>query len=231
MLDYPISEAEIRVDSNYTFILRSRVEEEKLCHYLEYASGLQKIVKGKIIIDDNVNIDDYCLNVQDETLESKAYIILKDNYLKVFQKLFLVDDLYYEVTDSAVVISNSITTFGHKEICYESTKAFIDNGILPPRKTIFEGINRIEPGELVKVEALDGSIAHSSKWLTPYWLEYIENNSREILENKTLTDLIQSSIKESLVVKRPDKLSVLLSGGLDSGIIAFELQRDRKSVV
>lgn len=223
MNDLSIGEEGTLINTSYEFVVKSEVHNGRLIHSMKKDSALYSVEKAVVTLDDNVNVDDYSIELNGESLRSKAYIILDKEYLKIFQKPFLVDDIYYEISDSSIVISNTVRAFGRKRIEKNSAYLFVENGILPPGITILQGVKRLEPGEIIKVQVVNNPLQMSKKWLVPLWFEYIEQNSREIVKRGNLRNLLKGAIEKSLEAKKPRKLSVLLSGGLDSGILAFEL--------
>ncbi|KAI6378694.1 hypothetical protein MCOR32_004674 [Pyricularia oryzae] len=83
--------------------------------------------------------------------------------------------------------------------------------------TIFQGVNRIEPGFYMKVTA-DGDITHSKYWDFDY-------PDKTVVDNRSMEDMVQE-LREALVdavrlrLRADVPVGIYLSGGLDSSMIA-----------
>jgi len=220
------------INSNFPFKLSIKFDSmDGLRVFFEDRYSRERVlfVEGLYVIDDSVNCDEYCKTISNERFSAKAYICIKKDSVKIYQKPFVIDNIYYSYEKDKIIVSNVFSNFYSKPISKSNSSLFLKTGILPPKKTLLENVFRIEGGEILLIEAHENRLMTKTIWLTPEWLEYVENNSMEIVTGKNLNSLLVESINMSLCKRNPDNITILLSGGIDSGVIAF-LLKDNKNI-
>ena len=104
--------------------------------------------------------------------------------------------------------------FINKEIDYQAIKNFFSLGYIPSPRTPFLKIRQVQPGETIILN-LDGGNKRN-----------IKNNQKIIVENQntdlnSLREIISQSVISSTV--SDVDIGLLLSSGLDSNILLYEL--------
>ncbi|MFH1295410.1 MAG: asparagine synthase (glutamine-hydrolyzing) [bacterium] len=93
--------------------------------------------------------------------------------------------------------------------------------------TLFKRVKRVKPGEYLKWEAATNKLSTHSYWTLPYATEDRAIGFEEAVDN--LDNLLKNSVTKHLVADVP--LGILLSGGLDSSLIAAYAQQLSKKRV
>ena len=130
---------------------------------------------------------------------------------------FGVKPLYYFLRKDVFLISSDIRCLLRHPSCAISLNLFsicsysMLHSIVPSPDTLFNEIRRVSPGELMQVQF--GKVIWSGKTET----KGQPPGSREFVESE-FYDILQSAILKQTVSDA--ELSVLLSGGLDSSLIA-----------
>jgi asparagine synthase (glutamine-hydrolysing) len=129
--------------------------------------------------------------------------------------------LYFFKANNEVVFSSEIKSL--IDIC-EAGVGYINKSALVPffrdgfaghGETFFEGIVKVKPGAYVKIDRLL-SIKERAYWELKRSSESNKSSPKEIISN--VEDLLIAAVKKRLVADVP--VGVLLSGGVDSGLIA-----------
>jgi asparagine synthase (glutamine-hydrolysing) len=110
-----------------------------------------------------------------------------------------------------------------RQLCAEALEAYFSLIYIPAPLAIFEGVHKLRPGHIVRVR--NGAVVSDQ----PYWtLEAIlENRSRK---NRTYPELVseaeallEDAVRRRLISDVP--VGLLLSGGIDSSLVACMLSR------
>jgi asparagine synthase (glutamine-hydrolysing) len=105
----------------------------------------------------------------------------------------------------------------------EALEAYFSLTYIPAPLAIFEGVHKVRPGHIVRVR--DGAILSEE----PYWtlealLENRERKNRPYAELLSETEtLLEDAVRRRLISDVP--VGLLLSGGIDSSLVAYMLGR------
>jgi asparagine synthase (glutamine-hydrolysing) len=142
------------------------------------------------------------------------------------QKLLLARDrvgikpLYYYHSDSTLVFGSEVKTIlkhpaYKKELDLESLSLYSYFGYLPSEKSMFAGIFKLAPGHLLTFYKSRIEIK-----------KYFEISYDKKVGDISLDNLLEQSVVEQLHADVP--VGVLLSGGLDSSLIAYYVAKVKK---
>ena len=151
-----------------------------------------------------------------------AYHDSENNTITLARDKAGVKPLYYYIHDGKLVFASSIKAILSlgisRTLNKKAAKYYLAMGYVPAPLTIFSGIYKLCPGE-VKVWCLT-----NQEWKRSYFLKYqvdkVDYNSEEFRE------IISQSVQNCLVGRR--KISLFLSGGLDSSMILHEASKHQK---
>jgi asparagine synthase (glutamine-hydrolysing) len=130
-----------------------------------------------------------------------------------------VKPLYYSVgQDGSVVFASEIKPIFSSglvtpEIDEAAVSSYMSHGYVPAPKTLFKGVKKIPPGHLVKINAA-GELNIERYWRAE-GQERLPDDADGVAEY--LSELLDDSIK--LQMRSDVPIGVLLSGGLDSGLL------------
>ncbi len=99
------------------------------------------------------------------------------------------------------------------EVDEQAVSSYLAHGYVPAPKTLFKGINKLPPGHMLEASG-DGSLKIERYWRAHMAADLPEG--RDAIENH-LVDLLRDSVRLQLRSDVP--IGVLLSGGLDSGLV------------
>ncbi|MBS1807379.1 MAG: hypothetical protein JST84_04205, partial [Acidobacteria bacterium] len=146
------------------------------------------------------------------------------------RRLWLVRDplgrkpLYYSITETATILfaSEPKALLKHcaqsPRLNQDALSAYITFGNVPAPLTLFEGINKLFPGEALQVNS-EGVVTKCSYWHIPPFDSY--SHSLDDLAGPIREGLLKTLEKQLRNVKR---VGVFLSGGADSTILLGALK-------
>ena len=94
-------------------------------------------------------------------------------------------------------------------------------GTNPLRNTLFTNIKKVLPGETIIYDVMNGTLDYAKRI-------YIRPNANQDYSKKEFKKMFADAVKRSAIGKR--KIGVFLSGGLDSSIVAYELNKIQDTV-
>lgn len=132
---------------------------------------------------------------------------------------FGVKPLYYFLSGEKLVFGSEIKALLQdasvpRDIDYESFNTFLTFRYNPSPQTLFKGIKKLHPGHYLSVGS-DGKAELASFW------EYAPSTDTAITEEEAVSQyqiLVEKAIERQMISDVP--IGVLLSGGLDSAIVA-----------
>jgi len=115
-----------------------------------------------------------------------------------------------------------------KELYLDKTalNSYLSIGFAPGSQCLVEGFNKLKSGHYLTLDLNDWTHAIEEYWSLPKSAESKEM-SRDQIESKTI-ELLQNSIRDQLKADVP--VGVLLSGGLDSSIVAALASKESENV-
>lgn len=142
----------------------------------------------------------------------------KTNVLKVWRDRLGIKPFYYAITEQGFVFSSEIkgifaTKLVEMDFNYKGLAYSMYLGTCPSPLTIYQNINSLEAGHFLEFQVKTKTIH-----IEPYWcLKYNKQNQPITSEefNKDIEDICK------LYATGEVKKSVMLSGGLDSGTLAY----------
>ncbi|MBF0596995.1 asparagine synthase (glutamine-hydrolyzing) [Faecalibacter rhinopitheci] len=150
-----------------------------------------------------------------------------DNKIKIWRDRFGIKPFYYYLDEHQFIFSSEIkgifeTGLVKKEINYKHLAySFYLNSSFAPH-TIYENIYTLEAANKLTVDFLSFKFKKEIYWT----LDYIPNN-QEISKEEFLDD-IKSVVKLASI--SDVQQAVMLSGGLDSGLLAYQLHQNSVDV-
>ena len=94
-------------------------------------------------------------------------------------------------------------------------------GTNPLRNTLFTNIKKVLPGETIIYDVMNGTLDYAKRI-------YIRPNANQDYSKKEFKKMFADAVKRSAIGKR--KIGVFLSGGLDSSIVAYEINKIQDTV-
>lgn len=184
-------------------------------------------------IDDLTQQENFEDDLDKGVFSSESYIKNNKHNLLIFQKPLIFDDIFYtKMGKECYIFTNDLTYLETLTINFNAMYDYLNRGFLVGKKTFFNGINKMLPGELIKISMKYGNINFNHCWLLNNWIrtifstEYI-NSKKSLIINK-LKKLIDKSIEGCLNPSENSNLAILLSGGVDSSIITYLLSNKIK---
>lgn len=149
------------------------------------------------------------------------------------KKLWLVRDragvkpLYYYHDKQTLLFSSEVKSFQYhscfkSEICHQGLNLYFQYGYIPAPWTIFSGARKVKPGHYIEYDLNNNEILEKQYWnLSEYYSKPKLSHSEQYL-----TDHLQSILSDSLKLRMISDVpvGVLLSGGIDSTLVASILQ-------
>lgn len=144
-------------------------------------------------------------------------------YDKINKKIYLCRDLsgmkplYYSVDNNILYASSSIKSIrkaqGNNTICKKGVSSYLNLGYFCGSDTVINNIKKVKPGQTVSFDV------ESNR------LEYFTDDLR-IRNTKYNNEEILNNCRNNILKSRPSiPYGLLLSGGLDSSVIAYELSK------
>ena len=94
-------------------------------------------------------------------------------------------------------------------------------GVNPLRNTLFSGIKKVLPGETIVYDINSKKLNHAKRI-------YIRPNADQDYSKNELGEMFSKAVRQCAIGKR--KIGVFLSGGIDSSIVAYELNQIQDTV-
>ncbi len=129
--------------------------------------------------------------------------------------------LFFAKNNSNIVFGSNLIAvlneYGKKNINKKSFDDYINYGVVPSPDTIFEGVYKLEPSQIIELDFNNNGISTNTK---KYWS--IEDNlSEETFNSETFYSLLSDSIKLRENADVP--VANFLSGGIDSTYIIKDM--------
>ena len=103
-----------------------------------------------------------------------------------------------------------------RRIDHDALQYYLALGYVPGDMCIFQGMRKVAPGTILRVDVQTGEIRSRRYWDLPEYAEGSPARSAEELEAE-LGDLLLESVRRQMIADVP--VGVLLSGGVDSSLI------------
>jgi asparagine synthase (glutamine-hydrolysing) len=145
----------------------------------------------------------------------------KKQLLKLIRDRVGQKPLFYKIENNSVSFGSNLKSLINIQNSYElSTKQinnYISFGIVPSPNTLFEGINKLEPGKILEIEftTKDLKITETEYWLIDDFIDEKTFSESEFFE--IFNEAIQIRLESDVPVAN------LLSGGIDSTSIIKSL--------
>ena len=173
-------------------------------------------------------LDEYGINFIDEidSMHGFAYYNLQKNTITLSRDHAGIKPLYYAEIDKGLVFASEIK--GMLDIVPNART--LDNlacsmmtrtGVNPLRNTLFTNIKKVLPGETIVYDLKTKTLDYAKRI-------YVKPNANQDYSKNELKEMFARTVKQCAIGKR--KIGVFLSGGLDSSIVAYELQQITDSV-
>ncbi len=186
----------------------TNTDTEVICHlYEEYGDDFSKYLNGM-----------FAVSLWDK--KRQKFVLVRD---RAGQK-----PLYYFFENNVLYFSSELKVFKllskKFEVNKKSLLGFIDQGYIAGSDTIYQGVKRLLPGEML-VYRLPLKHIDVKKWwrVENSFLSAKEDESLKTAIQKT-ESLIEDSVQKRMISDVP--LGVFLSGGLDSSLIAYYAQKN-----
>lgn len=173
-------------------------------------------------------LDNYGVDFLDEidSMHGFAYHDVKNQTITLSRDHVGIKPLYYAKIDRGLVFASEIK--GMLDVvpdarmldnlaCSMLTKA----GTNPLRNTLYTNIKKVLPGETIVYDI-------KSKTLDYVKRIYIRPNADQDYSKKELQEMFSKTVRQCAIGKR--KIGVFLSGGIDSSIVAYELNQIQDTV-
>mgnify|MGYP001272015073 FL=1 len=173
-------------------------------------------------------LDTHGLDFIDEidSMHGFAYYDLHNNTITLSRDHAGIKPLYYAEIDKGLVFASEIK--GMLDIvpnarildnlaCSMMTKA----GTNPLRNTLFTNIKKVLPGETLVYDISKRTINFVKRI-------YIKPNANNDYDKNELKEMFANAVRQCSIGRR--KIGVFLSGGIDSTIVAYELQQIKNDV-
>lgn len=157
-------------------------------------------------------------------LEGMFSFVIYDSILK---KIIMVRDragekpLLYVIRENKIIFSSELLPLMEdysikKELNTLGLEFYLSSGYVPPDISIISGVSKLEPGNYAIFNLINSSLEVKRYWNLP---KYCRNDNFTFQKiTNDLDELIVNSVKSQLNADVP--IGILLSGGLDSSLIA-----------
>lgn len=150
-----------------------------------------------------------------------AYIsVLDNNTIEIYRDIFGLSDIYYKINNSEYLFSDILADFYHFGINNIAVEQYKRIGYIPAPNTIINNVKKLFPGEKIIINIESDTMNSIRKSLSEVFnnsTSYSQENFKEKFDN-----IFKKNISEA------DGL--LLSGGNDSSLIAYFLNRVKNKV-
>ncbi len=160
----------------------------------------------------------------------------KDKLIFAARDLAGQKPLYYSYDQGSLIFASEIKPIillksENKEINKSSIYNYFNKGYIPQSQTAFQGIHKLPPSQYMVFDLLSRNIK-----LTPYYdlvSQATKINNGKLIDNsdeatQRLDKLFNESVNNSLISDVP--LGVLLSGGLDSSLVAAYASKNKSNL-
>ena len=155
----------------------------------------------------------------------------KNSKIYIFRDISGEKPIYYTYEKKNISFSSEIKCLLHenphlKEIDEFSLKKYLAFGFIPGENSIFKKIRKLETGCFLTYCLDEGSLKKNKYWNLPEFQESRNHCSQEeLLEELDL--LLKNSVTNQLLADVP--VGIMLSGGLDSSLIALYASKVNKN--
>lgn len=106
---------------------------------------------------------------------------------------------------------------------------YLRHGYIPGVDSIYEGVNKLQAGTILRHQALANELEHS----TPYWQIPAKSALTEIDSDKQAIDALENKLSHAvkLQMEADVPLGAFLSGGVDSSLVVALMQRQSQAKV
>ena len=161
-----------------------------------------------------------------DSMHGFAYYDLQRNTITLSRDHAGIKPLYYAEIDRGLVFASEIK--GMLDVvpnartldnlaCSMMTKA----GTNPLRNTLFTNIKKVLPGETIVYDIKNRKLDYRKRI-------YLRPNADKEFNKNELKDMFSQAVRQSSIGQR--KIGIFLSGGIDSSIIAYELNQIQNTV-
>ncbi len=152
-----------------------------------------------------------------------SYYDKNEEILHLVRDFIGIKPLYYTFTENRFIFASEIKAIlSHKEVKKELDKEilpyYLEFQALPPGRTLFKSIYSVKPGEILSIKKGEKNLKSQIYW----WFPEEEDMSYEEVLANVRTEIIQSVDNYS---QTDFELGVMLSGGIDSSLIALILDK------
>ena len=153
-------------------------------------------------------------------------------------ELFLIRDrigikpLYWSIHNGRLTFASEIKALLNdpnqiKEVDDEAFQSYFSHICTPGNKTLFKGINKLEPGNFLRVKKLTSDIRIES------WYEILENVNENNLKESEIYDSVLDILSDAVRVRKISDvpIGVFLSGGIDSSTNAVLFSKDETNPI
>ena len=172
-------------------------------------------------------LDEYGIAFIDEidSMHGFAYYEIKRNTVTLSRDHAGIKPLFYAKIDEGLVFASEVKGMLDKV----PNSRTLDNlacsmisrvGTNPLRNTLYSNIKKVLPGETIVYDIKNNTIECVKRI-------YIKPNANNDYSTNELKEMFANAVKQCAIGKR--KIGVFLSGGLDSSVVAYELQKHTNS--
>ena len=155
-----------------------------------------------------------------------AFYDIKNSKIYIARDPFGVKPVYYYYTDQSLIFSSEIRPIHHmgikKEFNTDLLSTFLRLRYLPSPYTLFRNINKVKPGEFIAIDLSKEKLSMSR-----HTYINVPNITNDITFNEALDiyeEKLKAAVKRQLMSDVP--ISFLLSGGVDSALLAKLIKHD-----
>ena len=161
-----------------------------------------------------------------DTMHSFVFYNKSNNEIVLSRDHVGIKPLFFANVKSGIIFSSEIKCLlnyvnGSNKIDRLALACTSLIGVNVLRQTIFNGIYKVLPGETIIYDLNKKKISRSFRTL-------IKPNSNQKLNNEEFTEITTKTIKGSSIGLR--KFGIFLSGGIDSSLVTYELQKYLKNL-
>lgn len=173
-------------------------------------------------------LDTFGLKFIDEldSMHGFAYYEPDKNLLTISRDHAGIKPLYYAEIKEGLVFGSELKGMldkvpGSRTLDKLAASILSRTGTNPLRNTLFTNIRKVLPGETIVYDIVSGSLDYAKRI-------YIKPNADQDYSKNDLKKMFTDTVRHSAIGIR--KIGVFLSGGLDSSIIAYELNKIHETV-
>ncbi len=159
---------------------------------------------------------------------SIAFYSSDNNVLTLIRDRVGQKPLFYSDINNEIIFGSNLISIANelsiKNVDRESLSDFLNYGVVPSPKTIYENVYKLRPGEIVSIDFNNPKIRKKS---TTYWNPG-KFSSNQKFEEDYFFDLISNSI--NIREEADVEIANFLSGGLDSSLIVKNMHDRNKNI-